>query len=211
MKVGLIGKKLGMTQLFQEDGKRIPVSVLKIDPCVVVGIKTLEKDGYDAVLLGTWSVKESRVHKPQREFFRKSGLDCLGTLKEFRDLEASDLKVGDSLGVERLTPGTKLDVRGVTIGKGFAGAMKRHRFGGLRASHGVSVSHRSIGSTGNRTQPGKVFKNKRMPGRMGGCNRWALNLELVSVDQEKNVAFFRGSVPGHKNGTVYIRNAVKGS
>jgi large subunit ribosomal protein L3 len=210
MRPGLIGEKVGMTQIFDSGGMRIPVTVLKIEPCVVVQVKTVESDGYSAVLFGIKERAERRVNKPQRGFFQKQGVPAYGVLKEFRaDPAECSFRIGDFVDASQFKKDDVVDVTGWSKGKGFAGAIKRHGFGGLRASHGVSIVHRSHGSCGNRTWPGKVFKNKRMAGHMGDCRVTTLNLKICSVDLSKNVVFVRGCVPGANNGIVYIRDAVR--
>ena len=209
MRVGLIAEKLGMTQLFDDNGVQVPVTVLKVDPCTVVALREKEKDGYSAVQLGTIEAKEKHVNKPQLGYFKKLGSGLFKILKEFRVDDESAYKVGDVLDVTHFAAGQLVDVTGTSKGKGFAGAMKRHGFGGLRATHGVSVSHRCHGSTGNRTLPGRVFKNKRMAGHMGDERVTTLNLMVHSVDKEKGVIFVRGAVPGSKSGVIYIRDAIK--
>ncbi|MBR1480187.1 MAG: 50S ribosomal protein L3 [Alphaproteobacteria bacterium] len=209
MRVGLIAEKLGMTQLFDDNGVQIPVTVLKVDQCTVVSLRTKEKDGYDAVQLGTNEGNERHINKPQAEAFKKSGSKLFRILKEFRVSDPSTYNIGDVLDASHFTADQFIDVSGVTKGKGFAGAMKRHGFGGLRATHGVSISHRSHGSTGNRTLPGRVFKGKRMAGHLGSAKVTVLNLKIHSVDKDKGIILVHGSVPGAKQGVVFIRDAVK--
>jgi large subunit ribosomal protein L3 len=209
-RVGLIAEKIGMTQLFETDGTQVPVTVLKVEPCAVVALRTLEKDGYSAVQLGSKESKEKHVNKPQIEYFKKIGSKNYGILKEFRvEDSGSAYKIGDVLDVTHFVPGQFIDVTGTSIGKGFAGAMKRHGFGGLRATHGVSITHRCHGSTGNRTWPGRVFKNKRMAGHMGDQKVTILNLTIHSIDKDRGVILVKGAVPGSKGGTVFIRDAIK--
>jgi large subunit ribosomal protein L3 len=210
MRIGLIAKKVGMTQLFDSDGTQVPVTVLKVDPCTVVSLKSRDNDGYEAVQLGTHEESSGKhINKPQRGYFSKIGSKFFRILKEFRVENSSEYTVGDVVGVTHFEPGQSVDVTGRTKGKGFAGAMKRHGFGGLRASHGVSIVHRCHGSTGNRTLPGRVFKGKRMAGHMGDVNVTTLNLKVHSVDEAKGVILVRGAVPGGKNGLVYVRDAIK--
>lgn len=211
MRVGLIAKKIGMTQLFNDNGVQVPVTVLKVDPCTVVALRLKDKDGYDAVQLGTQEDKEKHINKPQLGYFKKLGMKLFRILKEFRVSDPSTYNVGDEIGVDHFAEGQFVDITGTTKGKGFAGAMKRYGFGGLRATHGVSVTHRSHGSTGNRTEPGRVFKGKRMAGHMGNARSTILNLKIHSIDKEKGVLFIHGAVPGSKNSIVYIRDAVKKS
>lgn len=209
MRSGLIGRKLGMTQLFNEQGAQVAVTVVQVKPCVVVSQKTAEKDGYNAVQLGTDPIAANKLSKPLRVFFEKKQAEPMRYLREFRVTAENMLDTGASLAADHFSKGQLVDVAGITVGKGFAGGMKRHGFGGLPASHGVSVSHRSHGSTGNRQDPGKVFKNKKMAGHMGVDRVTTLNLVVEDVDTEHGIVFIRGSVPGPKNGIVYVRDAIK--
>jgi len=209
MRSGLIGRKLGMTQLFNEQGAQVAVTVVQVKPCVVVSQKTAEKDGYNAVQLGTDPIAANKLSKPLRVFFEKKQAEPMRYLREFRVTAENRLDTGASLAADHFSKGQLVDVAGITVGKGFAGGMKRHGFGGLPASHGVSVSHRSHGSTGNRQDPGKVFKNKKMAGHMGVDRVTTLNLVVEDVDTEHGLVFIRGSVPGPKNGIVYVRDAIK--
>lgn len=211
MRVGLIAEKVGMTQLFDDNGVQVPVTVLKVDPCTVVALRKKEEDGYSAVQLGTREAKEKHVNKPQLGYFKKIGTALFRVLKEFRVEDENAHKVGDVLDATHFEAGQLVDIAGTTKGKGFAGAMKRHGFGGLRASHGVSITHRCHGSTGNRTLPGRVFKNKKMAGHMGDQRVTMLNLRVHSIDKEKGVVFIHGAVPGSKGGIVYVRDAIKKS
>lgn len=211
MRVGLIAEKVGMTQLFDDNGVQIPVTVLKVEPCTVVSLRTKEKDGYSAVQLGTKESKEKHIKKPQLGFFKKLNSKLFRILKEFRVDDSTTYNVGDVIDVTHFEAGQLVDVSGTSKGKGFAGGMKRHGFGGLRATHGVSITHRSHGSTGNRTFPGRVFKGKRMAGHMGNAKVTMLNLKVHSVDKEKGVIFIYGAVPGSKQGVVYVRDAIKKS
>lgn len=211
MRAGLIAEKVGMMQFFSEDGTQVPVTVLKVEPTTVVDVRTEEKHGYSAVQLGAKPISANRLAKPQRSAFAKREMEPLAMLKEFRVSSENMLEVGSTLNVDHFTAGQFIDVTGVSVGKGFAGSMKRHNFGGLRATHGVSVSHRSHGSTGNRQDPGKVFKNKKMAGHMGARRVTKMNLSVHSVDAERGLIFVRGSVPGAKNGTLYVRDAIKKS
>jgi large subunit ribosomal protein L3 len=209
MRAGLIAQKMGMSRVFSADGEHLPVTVLKVEGCQVVAVRTQERDGYTAVQLGVGQVKASRVSKPMRGHFGKAKVEPKRKLAEFRvDAEAL-LEVGDELTVEHFLPGQFVDVTGTSIGKGFAGAMKRHNFGGLRATHGVSVSHRSHGSTGNRQDPGKTFKNKKMAGHMGDVRVTTQNLRVVATDPEQGLIMIRGAVPGAEGGFVLIRDAAK--
>ena len=211
MRVGLIAEKVGMTQLFDDNGVQVPVTVLKVDPCTVVALRKKDEDGYSAVQLGAKEAKEKHVNKPQQGYFKKMGSGLFRILKEFRIDDEDAHKVGDVLDVAHFEAGQFVDVAGTSKGKGFAGGMKRHGFGGLRATHGVSVSHRSHGSTGNRTWPGRVFKNKKMAGHMGDQRVTTLNLRIHSIDKDKGVIFIHGAVPGSKGGVVYVRDAIKKS
>ncbi|WP_299307065.1 50S ribosomal protein L3 [uncultured Croceicoccus sp.] len=210
MRTGVIAKKVGMTRLFQEDGRHVPVTVLALEDCQVVSHRTLDRDGYVAVQLGAGEAKQKNVAKPQREHFAKAEVGLKMKLAEFRlDGEDGLLPVGASISAEHFIAGQKVDITGHTQGKGFAGAMKRWGFGGLRATHGVSVSHRSHGSTGNRQDPGRVFKNKKMAGHMGDRQRTQQNLEIVRTDADRGLLFVKGSVPGAKNGWLIVQDAVK--
>lgn len=210
MRTGLIAEKVGMTQFFAADGTLVPVTVLQVSDCVVVGKKTADsKDGYDAVQIGSKKAKVNNITKPMREFYAKKEIEPRVHLKEFRVSSENLLVQGTEIKADHFKEGQFIDVTGTSIGKGFAGAMKRHNFGGLRASHGVSVSHRSHGSTGNRQDPGKVFKNKKMAGHMGARQVTKMNLSIYGVDAEKNLIFVRGSVPGSQGGIVYVRDAIK--
>jgi large subunit ribosomal protein L3 len=209
MRPGLIGRKIGMTSFFNNDGTRVPLTVLKIEDCIVIDKKTQEKHGYSALQLGTEKLPANRVTKPLRGYFASRNLEPCRILKEFRINGETDFNIGDLLTVEHFAAGQKIDVTGTSIGKGFAGSMKRHNFGGLRASHGVSVSHRSHGSTGNRQDPGKVFKNKKMAGHMGNRQVTTLNLIIHSLDVENKLLLVTGAIPGAKQGIVYVRDAIK--
>ncbi|CAA9496951.1 MAG: LSU ribosomal protein L3p (L3e) [uncultured Sphingomonadaceae bacterium] len=209
MRTGVIAKKVGMTRLFQEDGRHVPVTVLHVDNCQVVQQRTNDRDGYVAVQLGAGAAKAKNVAKPQRGHFGKAEVEPKAKLVEFRVADDALVDVGAEIGADHFVAGQLVDVSGVTQGKGFAGAMKRHGFGGLRATHGVSVSHRSHGSTGQRQDPGKVFKNKKMAGHMGARNRTQQSLEVVRTDAERGLIFVRGSVPGHKGGWLTVQDAVK--
>ena len=210
MRSGVIAKKVGMTRLFQEDGRHVPVTVLSLENCQVVSQRTQDRDGYFAVQLGSGEAKQKNVNKPQREQFAKSEVGLKMKVAEFRVAgEEGLLPVGATITADHFIAGQKVDVTGHTQGKGFAGAMKRWGFGGLRATHGVSLSHRSHGSTGQRQDPGKVFKNKKMAGHMGDRQRTQQNLEIVRTDAERGLIFVKGSVPGHKNAWMLVRDAVK--
>jgi large subunit ribosomal protein L3 len=209
MRTGLVAKKLGMTRVYDDEGNHVPVTVLSLEGCQVVAQKTSERDGYTAVQLGAGEAKPSRVAKAERERFAKAGVTPKKKLVEFRVSEENMVGVGEELIAEHFIPGQKVDVSGISIGKGFAGAMKRHNFGGLRATHGVSISHRSHGSTGQCQDPGKVFKGKKMAGHMGAVRRTTQNLEVARVDSDEGLLLIKGAVPGSKGGWVEVRDAVK--
>ncbi len=206
---GLIAKKLGMTRLFDDQGEHVPVTVLQVDDCQVVAIRTQERDGYVALQLGAGKAKVKNVTKPLRGHFAKARVEPKKKLVEFRVTEDALLEVGDELTAAHFIAGQHVDVIGTSIGKGFAGVMKRHNFHGLRATHGVSISHRSHGSTGQRQDPGKVFKGKKMAGHLGHERVTVLNLKVVSTDAERGLILVRGAVPGHDGGWVLVRDAVK--
>lgn len=210
MRTGLIAEKIGMTQFFAADGTVVPVTVLRVDNCIVVGKKTSDSaDGYDAVQVAAGQVKSNSLTKPIRGFFAKKEIEPRARIREFRVDAGNLLEPGVELTSAHFAEGQEVDVTGTSVGKGFAGAMKRHNFGGLRASHGVSVVHRSHGSTGQRQDPGKVFKNKKMAGHMGARRVTKLNLVVHGIDAERNLIFIKGSVPGSKGGIVYVRDAIK--
>jgi large subunit ribosomal protein L3 len=209
MRTGVIAKKVGMTRLFQADGRHVPVTVLQLDDVQVVGRREMDRDGYTAVQLGAGKAKAKNVAKPQRVAFGKAEVEPKARVVEFRVAEDALLDVGAHISADHFVPGQLVDVAGVTQGKGFAGAMKRWGFGGLRATHGVSVSHRSHGSTGNRQDPGRVFKNKKMAGHMGARNRTQQNLEIVRTDPIRGLLFVKGSVPGHKGAWLTVQDAIK--
>ena len=210
MRTGVIAKKVGMTRLFQEDGRHVPVTVLSLENCQVTAHRTEDRDGYYGVQVGSGEAKQKNVSKPQREAFAKAEVALKMKVGEFRvDSEEALLPVGARISAEHFVAGQKVDITGHTQGKGFAGAMKRWGFGGLRATHGVSISHRSHGSTGNRQDPGRVFKGKKMAGHMGDRQRTQQNLEIVRTDATRGLLFVKGSVPGAKNGWLMVRDAVK--
>ena len=209
MRTGLIGKKIGMSRILTEKGEHIPVTLIHIDSCEVVSLKTKEKNGYTAIQVGYGEKKPQRVSKPLKGFFQKVGLKPKQKLVEFRVTEDALLKVGDKISPTHFVPGQKVDVTGITTGKGFAGAMKRWNFGGLRASHGVSITHRSHGSTGNRQDPGRVFKGKKMAGHLGVERVTTQNLSVVSIDEDRNLLLIKGAVPGVDGAYVIIRDAIK--
>src|SRR5678815_4384475 len=209
MRTGVIAKKVGMTRLFQADGRHVPVTVLQLDDVQVIGRREMDRDGYTAVQLGAGKAKAKNVAKPQRVAFGKAEVEPKVRVAEFRVAEDALLDVGSHISADHFVPGQLVDIAGVTQGKGFAGAMKRWGFGGLRATHGVSVSHRSHGSTGNRQDPGRVFKNKKMAGHMGARNRTQQNLEVVRTDPIRGLLFIKGSVPGHKGSWLTVSDAIK--
>jgi len=209
MSIGLIGTKIGMTREFMETGQSVPVTVIKIEKGRVLDVITKEKRGYNAVKVGFFKLKNSKLTKQMKGYFAKKNTEPKRILKEFRIDKIDEYKEGNELGLEVFKDKRFLDVKSKTIGKGFAGVMKRWNFGGLRASHGVSVSHRSHGSTGQRQDPGKVFKGKKMAGHMGDKLRTMLNLEIIKSDIENNLLYLKGSIPGSKNTTVLLRESVK--
>ena len=209
MSIGLIGTKIGMTREFVETGQAIPVTVIKVEKGRVLDVISKEKRGYNAVKIGFFKLKNSKLTKQMKGYFAKKNTEPKRILKEFRVENNDQYKEGNELGLEIFKDKKFLDVRSKTIGKGFAGVMKRWNFGGLRASHGVSVSHRSHGSTGQRQDPGKVFKGKKMAGHMGDKPRTILNLEIIKSDLENNLIYLKGSIPGSKNSTVLLRESVK--
>jgi large subunit ribosomal protein L3 len=209
MRTGVIAKKMGMTRVFKDDGRHVPVTVLQLEGLQVVARKEVDTDGYVAVQLGAGTAKVKNVAKPQRGHFAKAEVEPKAFVTEFRVAEDALLDVGAEISADHFVAGQFVDIQGRTQGKGFAGAMKRWGFGGLRATHGVSVSHRSHGSTGNRQDPGKVFKNKKMAGHMGDRNRTQQNLEVVSTDVERGLIFIKGSVPGSKGAWLIVKDSVK--
>ena len=209
MRSGLIAQKVGMTRIFTEDGTHVPVTVLKVDTCQVVSTRSVEKDGYIAVQLGAGTAKVKNVGQPMRGHFAKAKVEPKKQVVEFRVSAENILEPGVELSAAHFIPGQFVDITGTTIGKGFAGVMKRHNFRGLEATHGVSVSHRSHGSTGQRQDPGKVFKGKKMAGHMGAVQVTTQNLKVVSTDAERGLILVKGSVPGSEGGWVLISDAVK--
>ncbi len=209
MRSGILARKVGMTRLFMEDGKQIPVTVLQLDHLQVVAQRTSEKDGYTAVQLGAGAARAKRTSKAMRGHFAAARVEPKRKLVEFRVSPENLIEVGAELSAEHFVTGQKVDVSGTSIGKGFAGAMKRHNFGGLRASHGVSISHRSHGSTGQCQDPGRVFKGKKMAGHMGAARVTTQNLEVVRTDADRGLVFIKGAVPGSKGGWVTVKDAVK--
>jgi large subunit ribosomal protein L3 len=208
-RTGLIGKKLGMTQLFDNDGNQIMVTAIKADGCRVVGHRTNDNDGYTAVRLGNGEVKTKNMSKPERGQYAKAGVEPMRRMVEFRVSEDALVDIGAQISVDHFAKGQYVDITGTSKGKGFAGAMKRHGFGGMRATHGTSTVHRHLGSTGQCQDPGKVFKGKKMPGHMGNATTTMINLQVVDYDTEEGVIFVKGSVPGPKNGWVVLSDAVK--
>jgi large subunit ribosomal protein L3 len=209
MRTGLLAQKLGMTRIFTEEGNHVPVTVLKVDNCQVVAVRTQEKDGYTALQLGVGRAKAKNVSKPQRGHFAKAKVEPKARLAEFRVSDDALLDAGAEITAGHFLPGQYVDVVGMSIGKGFAGAMKRHNFAGLRASHGVSISHRSHGSTGQRQSPGKTFKNKKMAGHLGADRVTTQSLRVIATDAERGILMIKGSVPGSPGGFVLVRDAVK--
>jgi large subunit ribosomal protein L3 len=209
MRTGLIARKVGMTRVFGGDGEHIPVTVMQLEGCQVVGQRTVEKNGYTALQLGAGAAKAKGLSKADRGQFAKANVEPKEQLAEFRVSDDNLVDVGAELSAAHFLVGQKVDVTGTTVGKGFAGAMKRHNFGGLRATHGVSVSHRSHGSTGQRQDPGKVFKNKRMAGHMGDVQCTTQNVEVVRIDEDRGLIMLKGAIPGPKGGWVEIRDAVR--
>ena len=209
MRSGLIAQKLGMTRVYNDAGEQVPVTVLKVDNLQVVAQRTEEKNGYTAVQLGAGLAKVKNTTKPMRGHFAAAKVEPKRKLAEFRVSAENMLDIGVELSAEHFVPGQKVDVTGTSIGKGFAGAMKRHNFGGLRASHGVSVSHRSHGSTGQCQDPGKVFKGKKMAGHMGATRVTTQNLEVVRTDADRGLVLIKGAVPGSKGAWITIKDSIK--
>jgi len=209
MTLGLVGKKIGMTREFFDSGISIPVTVVKVEKGRVIDIYTKEKNGYSAVKLGFVKLKNSKLTNQMKGFFAKKNTEPKKIIKEYRVEKPEEFKAGNEVGLETFKDVKFIDVRSKTIGKGFAGVMKKYNFAGLRASHGVSVSHRSHGSTGQNQDPGKVFKGKKMAGHMGAKFRTILNLEIIKTDQENSLLYIKGSIPGSKNSLVYMRKSTK--
>ena len=207
--ISLIGKKIGMTREFYKTGISVPVTVLKVEKGRVIQLIDNEKRGYTAVQIGFGKIKNSKLSKSMKGYFAKKNTEARKVLKEFRVKDLDQYKEGNEFGLEIFKDIKFLDVRSKTIGKGFAGAMKRHNFGGLRASHGVSISHRAHGSTGQNQDPGKVFKGKKMAGHMGDKMRSMQNLEIIKTDLDNELIYLKGSIPGSKNSEVYLRRSVK--
>lgn len=209
MRTGVIARKLGMTRIYTETGDDIPVTVMQLERCQVVAQRTAEKNGYTAVQLGAGAKKAKRATKAERGYFAAANVEPKAKLAEFRVTDENMVAVGEEIIADHYFEGQYVDVTGTSIGKGFAGAMKRHNFGGLRASHGVSISHRSHGSTGQCQDPGKVFKNKKMAGHMGAARVTTQNLQVVKTDSDRGLILLKGAVPGPKQGWVLIKDAVK--
>jgi large subunit ribosomal protein L3 len=209
MRTGLLARKVGMTRIFGSDGSHVPVTVLQVEDNEVVATRTSESDGYTAVQVGTGKAKPKNVTKPMRGHFAKAKVEPKKVLREFRVAADAIVEPGTRLSAAHFLAGQRVDVSGTSLGKGFAGAMKRHNFGGTRATHGVSVSHRAHGSTGQCQDPGKVFKGKKMAGHMGAQRVTTHNLEVAGVDAERGLLLVKGAIPGAKGGVVQVRDAVK--
>lgn len=209
MRTGILTQKLGMTRIFGEDGSHIPVTILKASGNQVVGVKTKDVDGYDAVQVGFGSKKIKNISKPLREFYAKKKIEPKRALKEFRVATDALLNQGDEISINHFVVGQKVDVAGISIGKGFAGAMKRHNFAGLEATHGVSISHRSHGSTGHCQEPGRVFKGKKMAGQMGNTRVTKQNLEVVHIDEDQGIIAVKGAIPGGDGNIIELTDAIK--
>ena len=209
MKKGVIGRKIGMTQIFDEIGNVIPVTVIEAGPCVVAQKKTAENDGYDAVQLGFMEVKEKHMTKAEKGHFEKAGVASKKHLKEFRLDDCSALNVGDVIAADTFAAGDKVDITGMTKGRGYTGAIKRWNHHTLCSTHGVGPIHREVGSMGANSSPSRVFKNKKMAGQYGNEQVTILNLKVVKIDPEKNIIAVKGAIPGAKNGIVFIRDSVK--
>ena len=209
LRTGIIAKKLGMTRLFLEDGRQVPVTVLQLDGLQVIAQRTAATDGYTAVQLGAGEAKAKRTTAAMRGHFAKASVAPKRKIVEFRVAEENLINVGEEITADHYFSGQYVDIAGISIGKGFAGAMKRHNFGGLRASHGVSVSHRSHGSTGQCQDPGKVFKGKKMAGHLGSVRVTTQNLQVVRTDADRGLIMIKGAVPGSKGGWVTVKDAVK--
>ncbi len=207
--IGLIGKKIGMTREFYKSGQSVPVTAVKIDKGRIIQLISKDKRGYNAIQIGFGKIKNSKLSKQMKGFFSKRNTEPKKILKEFRVSKLDNYKEGNELGIEIFKDAKFVDVRSKTIGKGFAGAMKRHNFGGLRASHGVSISHRAHGSTGQNQDPGKVFKGKKMAGHMGSKMRTKQNIEIIKTDLENDIMYLKGSIPGSRNTEVLVKQSVK--
>ena len=209
IEIGLIGKKIGMTREFYKSGQSVPVTVIKFDRGRVIQLLSKEKNGYNAVQIGFGKIKNSKLSKQMKGYFTKKNTEPKKVLKEFRVKSLENFKEGNEVGIEIFKDTKFVDIKSKTIGKGFAGAMKRHNFAGLRASHGVSISHRSHGSTGQNQDPGKVFKNKKMAGHMGDKIRTMQNIEIIKSDPDNNLLYLKGSIPGSKNTQVVVKESIK--
>ena len=209
IEIGLIGKKIGMTREFYKTGQSVPVTVIKFDKGRVIHLLSKEKNGYNAVQIGFGKIKNSKLSKQMKGYFAKKNTEPKKILKEFRVKSLENFKEGNEVGIEIFKDTKFVDIKSKTIGKGFAGAMKRHNFAGLRASHGVSISHRAHGSTGQNQDPGKVFKNKKMAGHMGDKIRTMQNIEIIKTDPDNNLLYLKGSIPGSKNTQVVVKESVK--
>ena len=207
--IGLIGKKIGMTREFYKSGQSVPVTAVKIDKGRIIQLISKDQRGYNAIQVGFGKIKNSKISKQMKGFFSKKNTEPKKILKEFRVSKLDNYKEGNELGLEIFKDAKFVDVRSKTIGKGFAGAIKRHNFGGLRASHGVSISHRAHGSTGQNQDPGKVFKGKKMAGHMGSKMRTKQNIEIIKTDLENDIMYLKGSIPGSKNTEVLVKQSVK--
>ena len=207
--IGLIGKKIGMTREFYKSGQSVPVTAVKIDKGRIIQLISKDQRGYNAIQVGFGKIKNSKLSKQMKGFFSKKNTEPKKVLKEFRVSKLDNYKEGNELGLEIFKDAKFVDVRSKTIGKGFAGAMKRHNFGGLRASHGVSISHRAHGSTGQNQDPGKVFKGKKMAGHMGSKMRTKQNIEIIKTDLENDIMYLKGSIPGSRNTEVLVKQSVK--
>lgn len=209
MQKAILGKKIGMTQLFDETGKVVPVTVIEAGPCVVVQKKSVENDGYDAVQLGYGELKEKKANKPQKGHFAKAGVAVKKYLKEFRLDDCSTLNVGDEVKADVFAAGDKVDVTGTSKGKGYAGVIKRWNFSRLKETHGTGPVHREVGSMGACSDPSRIMKGKKMPGQLGNEQVTVQNLDVVKVDAEQNLIVVKGAIPGPKGGVVYLKNTVK--
>ena len=211
MRTGVLARKIGMTSVFDSGGRRIPVTLLQLEDCQVIGRKTLEKDGYNALVLGAFECKASKINKPQKPLFDSKKIKPKSHVAEFRISDDAFIDDGETISANHFMPGQYVDIRGFTIGKGFAGVIKKYNFRGLRASHGVSLTHRSHGSTGQRQDPGKVMKGKKMAGHMGAKFRTVQNLVVIDIDLERNLIIVKGSVPSHKGAVVRVFDSIKKS
>ena len=209
MRTGILAKKLGMTSFFNEDGSKFPATLLYVEDCEVTDIRNIEKNNYNAVQLGIINVNQNKINKPQKISFAKSKTKAKKHFKEFRVSEENIINIGTAVNVSHFEKGQFVDVTSISKGKGFAGAMKRHNFSGLRASHGVSISHRAHGSTGQNQDPGKVFKGKKMAGHMGDKLRTMQNIEIIKADLENELLYLKGSIPGSKNAEVLVKKSIK--